>query len=153
MGSRQKTERQNQKRKVQERCNGQATKKRLSWYGHVMRRDEKSVAKEGTTMTVQEEGPTEVDGQTAKRYERTPARSKARRMGNLPKPDTRDYYAICDNLCNYFHGHLGLSIYCCMLTTPASSRRSISSTCLKLIVGSITIQYIKQFHCNPLIFT
>ena len=64
------------------------TQKRLLWYGHVMmRREDTNVAKQVTTMKVGgkriEEGPdqtmaqTEVDGQSAERFETTPAQSKA----------------------------------------------------------------------------
>ena len=59
------------------------TQKRLSWYGHVMRRDDKNVAKqvndEGGREETSRKAQTEVDGQSAEQYQRTPARSKARK--------------------------------------------------------------------------
>ena len=57
------------------------TQKRLSWNGHVMRREDTNVAKEVTTIGGREETPrkaqTEVDGQSAEPSETTPARPKA----------------------------------------------------------------------------
>ena len=57
------------------------TQKSLMWYGHLMRRYDKNVAKEITTMKVGwkiPRGSTDVDGLSAKRHERTSARSKGR---------------------------------------------------------------------------
>ena len=58
------------------------TQKRFSWYGHVMRKDT-NVAKKITTMKVGGKRPprkaqSEVDGQSAMHYERTPTRTKSR---------------------------------------------------------------------------
>ena len=59
------------------------TQKRLPWYGHEMRREDKKVAMEIATMKVGGKRPprkaqNEEDGQSAMRYERTPTRTKAR---------------------------------------------------------------------------
>ena len=53
-----------------------ASQKRLSWYGHddVKRSNNDEGGREETSRKAQ----TEVDGQSAERFETTPARSKAR---------------------------------------------------------------------------
>ena len=59
------------------------TQKRLSWYGHVMRREDTNVAKqvnnnEGGREETSRKAQTEVDGQSAELSETTPARPRAR---------------------------------------------------------------------------
>ena len=58
------------------------TQKRLSWYGHVMRREDTNVAasnnNEGGREDTSRNAQTEVDGQSAELSETTPARPRAR---------------------------------------------------------------------------
>ena len=59
------------------------TQKRLSWYGHVMRREYTNAAKHVTTNDggreeTSRKAQTEVDGASVERFDTTPARLKAR---------------------------------------------------------------------------
>ena len=77
------------------------TKKRVSWYGHVMRRHECCKAcnnNDGGREETSRRAQTEVDGPSAERFETTPARPKTRpepRMtekgnhGDRPRPGIR----------------------------------------------------------------
>ena len=56
------------------------TQKRLSWYGHVMRRHERCKTcnnNEGGREETLRKAQTEVDGPSAERFETTPSRPKA----------------------------------------------------------------------------
>ena len=101
--------------------NAYVTQRQISWYGHVMRRDDTNVAREVTTMTVgvkRRRGRSRLrcmDGQSAERYERTPARFKARTEpinmeegshGDRPRKGIRSAKVIIS-----YHQSYALSIY------------------------------------------